>query len=49
MCISLEAKSMMILLNILKRIELVDASEDFDMFYVFMERAEWYAEKYKPE
>lgn len=45
--VSFEAKSTVAFFNMLKKLELMDASEDFDIFYVFMQKVEYYAEAHK--
>ena len=47
MIVSFEAKSTVAFFNMLKKLELMDASEDFDIFYVFMKRVEYYADQHK--
>ena len=49
MTTSQEARSVLRVFNLLKNLELQDASEDFDIFYIFMKQVEQYADKYKSE
>jgi len=48
MHVSFEARATVKLFNMFKKLELMDKSEDFDIFYVFMKQVEFYAERYKP-
>ena len=47
MTISPESRSVMRLFNAMKNLQIINTSENFDIFYVFMKQVEEYADKYK--
>ena len=47
MTVSMEARSSLNLFKMLQLMQLMDKSEEFDIFYIWMKEVEVYAEKYK--
>lgn len=47
MIISIEAKDMMKLFTLFQRLGILSKEEEFDMYYVWMQKVERYAEEYK--